>query len=474
MTPAPNDKTGGAAKGESPKQFRCRVSFDRPELLGARWWMEAQAKAAYRSSSSSSGTMDRPTKTVLWAFAALAGIPILIGVCGSTCDSSDDTWTTVTQNSIEAQRSRGWDTGNTGNVLTFPGAQTKDATGRPVAADEMQRLATDLAPRRAAAHPWYVSTLFQALELPANTALRHGVRPISTEGMTAAFDRGTAVRAMFEEPGAPGDVAIVADLAGPEAVAFAAGLAPHFDPVFVFDNWPHPSGVVPAHLTLASALYYRGWFTDHRAAEDAPPVFVLDRNRLAPYTDAPDRFDNRYIARLPSADALKAHGVKRILYVAPDGATAGEMDDLNEPFVALRAAGIDVKILALSDLRPETTGTGAAADAQTAAQGTAGSHRTYHYGGHHGGSSWFWHYYAWRAASNFGQVGPAPAVSSGYAYTPAPRTTLFSSGGTAAPGGTAVHPSGFGTTTYRTSSGSSSSSGRSGSYGRSGGSSFSG
>lgn len=474
MSPAPDDRLRGDAKSERPKEFRCRVSFDRPELVGARWWMETQRRLV-----SSPVAMDRGSKGALTAFAVLAGVGLVAAVCAARCwSSSDDTWTSVTQNSLDAQRERGWDTGVSGRTLEFPGAQTTDSTGRRTTSDTLALLGNDLAPARAGFRPWYVSTLFQSLEIPANTALRQAVRPVVTDSMTAAFDRGTAVRGMFEEPGVPSDIAIVADLPGPEAVAFAAGLAPRFDPVFVFDNWPHPAGVVPAHLTLASALYYRGWFIDHRAAENAPPAFVLDRNRLAPYTDAPDRFDNRYIARLPGADALKAAGVKRILYVVPDGSVdATEMDDLNDPFVALRAAGVEVKVLALSDLRPETVATPATTASPAATSGATGTPgpRTYHYGGHHGGSSWFWHYYAWRAASDLSRAGPAPVVNRGYQYTPTPRATLFSSGTTAgALGGNAVRPRTFGTTTYRNDGGSSSSSGRSGSFGRSGGSSFSG
>src|SRR5207248_1309850 len=86
------------------------------------------------------------------------------------------------------------------------------------------------------------------------------------------------------------------DVQGPTSVAVAAGMAPGFDPVFVLDNWPHPLGVVPSHLTLGAVLYYRPLFMRLRGSRTgrAPPVFVLDRNRLARYTDEETQFDNRY------------------------------------------------------------------------------------------------------------------------------------------------------------------------------------
>src|SRR3989442_1617906 len=101
------------------------------------------------------------------------------------------------------------------------------------------------------------------------------------------------------------------DPAGPIGGAGAAGMAPGFEPVFIFDNWPHPLGVVASHLTLGSVLYHRPGFLRARSARavPAPPVFVLDRNRLAHYTDQDTQFANRYVARLPTAENLAALGI---------------------------------------------------------------------------------------------------------------------------------------------------------------------
>jgi len=121
--------------------------------------------------------------------------------------------------------------------------------------------------------------------------------------------------------------------------------------VFVFDNWPHPSGVVPAHLTLGAALYFLPTFERERLGRLAgtAPMFVLDRQRLAPYADDASRFDNRYFAGLPAPEELRAAGIRHVLYVTPDQQVTMEADDLNDDLVALDQGGIDVKMLALSD-----------------------------------------------------------------------------------------------------------------------------
>jgi hypothetical protein len=124
--------------------------------------------------------------------------------------------------------------------------------------------------------------------------------------------------------------------------------------VFVFDNWPHPRGVVPAQETLGAALYFlpsleRDRGSRLRAGFEAPPVVVLDRSRLAPYGDDPTSFDNRYLASLPSRDALEAAGIRHVLYVTPDETITVESDDLNDDLVGLDGLGVDVRMLALSD-----------------------------------------------------------------------------------------------------------------------------
>jgi hypothetical protein len=79
---------------------------------------------------------------------------------------------------------------------------------------------------------------------------------------------------------------------------------------------------------------------------DAPPVFILERSRLAQKDLRPSsgQFDNRYFhaqTDFPSADEFKKRGIRQIVYVNPRGIQPGsEEDDLNEYFVALAANGL--------------------------------------------------------------------------------------------------------------------------------------
>jgi len=194
-------------------------------------------------------------------------------------------------------------------------------------------------------------------------------------------------------------------------------------------------------------------------------MFVIDSRRLARYTDQKDAFDNRYLARLPSAAAFQKLGIRHLLYVS-DVPVDHEPDDLNDDFVALAAAGIDVKMVALSDCRPG----GPVADLPTAPSGAAPAVR-YSYGGSPAPHYWFWHSYGWYTPSYVrAPVGaPPPLLSSGASYRPVPRPTIFSSHLVGGLGGVGKQkPSGFGRVSVRTARATGAVEiGRSGSFGRS-------
>ncbi len=86
------------------------------------------------------------------------------------------------------------------------------------------------------------------------------------------------------------------------------------------------------------------------------PVFLLDSWRLAFANDEvpEDAFDNRYalgMTDLPRADELRAHGIRRVVYVIESKEEqAAEGEDLHEAFSAYREAGIDLAIADLGDL----------------------------------------------------------------------------------------------------------------------------
>ena len=308
--------------------------------FGAPWWRERLGLSWFSRRSVSLG---------LLGSAAMAA-----GGCAEVDARPDPELTQLADeverkvDALELQRAEGWSVGGE-NLLTFSGSSVTDASGGEGWRTNLQTLAAALAPSRPGLKPWYVPTLFQSLIGPQAVMLRAVVRPVHTPEMSDAYGKGLAVRDLFEQAGAPKDTAIVVDVPGPRAVAIATALADRYEPVFTFGNWPHPDGVVRSQETLAATVYFRPCLERAAAARaaDAPPVFVLDADRLAPYVDATGAFDNRYTVRLPDPAQLAALGIKHVLYVTEDG--AAERDDLVQPFVDLQRGGVDVKGLALAD-----------------------------------------------------------------------------------------------------------------------------
>ena len=439
-----------------PRPFFRQMYADRDDLVGARWWQESLQRSA----------PDRISRrNALLALALTLGPAAGGGLLAWLLSQSDEV--DITMDALELQRREGWNVGHAGAALRFPNASAVDIDGGAGWRDALGRLALELAPAQATLAPFYVPTLFQSPADPGSASLRASLTPLSPAPENRDVLRGAAIRSLFAGEQTPQDVAVILDVQGPTSVAVAAGMAPGFDPVFVLDNWPHPLGVVPSHLTLGAVLYYRPLFMRLRGSRTgrAPPVFVLDRNRLARYTDEETQFDNRYVARLPTATNLQSLGIRRVLYIAPDQSDMRELDDLNADFVAFRDASIDVKVMPLSDLMPP-------------AQQTPQSHG-YYYGGHAHTHFLFWQTYGWyssapgRPALTQRTASPLPQVSRGAEYRPAPRPTIFSSrtlGGGAGIG--KQKPSGFGRVSVRTSRSTGSitavRTGRSGSFGRAG------
>ncbi len=420
--------------------FRRKVTTRQPGLVGAQWWNdgleEMEAPVSRRGA----------LKALLAVGGTVAAGGLMVAIASGTSEPSERIESLDT---LETQRSEGWNFGADGETLSFTGQVPV-----PYEAASLDKLVTELAPRQDKLKPFYQGTLFQALAglSSAAVALRSAMKPIFTQTMDTAFRQGQALEALFSQGAeAARTTAVIVDLPGPESVAFAAGLARRFEPVFTFDNWPHPRGVVPAHMTLGATLYYRPllerWAKDR--ATPAPPVFVLDRNRLKPYTKPQDQFDNRYLARLPPAARLSELGIKHVLYVVPEGGSMQELDDINEDFVSYREAQMDVKAVAASDFQPVASEPSGVEDV-VATPYTSDvlpelPRRRFYYGGSPDSHSSFWSLYPWvGGAVAAGVVGTVLAKSSGgHKYEPQRRATMFSPPPNSASGAPRRRPNGF-------------------------------
>src|SRR5439155_1724562 len=271
-----------------PRPFFRQMYADRDDLVGARWWQESLQRSA----------PDRISRrNALLALALTLGPAAGGGLLAWLLSQSDEV--DITMDALELQRREGWNVGHAGAALRFPNASAVDIDGGAGWRDALGRFALELAPAQATLAPFYAPTLFQSPAAPGSASLRAALTPLSPAPENRDVLRGAAIRSLFAGAQTTQDVAVILDVQGPTSVAVAAGMAPGFDPVFVLDNWPHPLGVVPSHLTLGAVLYYRPLFMRLRAERTgrAPPVFVLDRNRLARYTDEETQFDNRCLAR---------------------------------------------------------------------------------------------------------------------------------------------------------------------------------
>lgn len=460
-------RRGRVGRRDAPvqkKSFR-RVAFViRDDLLGARWWHEGMQMSTALDPAS--------RRSILKGVLALGGIAGGAGlIYWLARDDDQQSWVEA----LAIQRQQGWDVGSTAVRLAYSNASLADADGNPAWQANLTRLGDALAPAQAALTPFYVRTLFQVLTV-ASPSLRRGLWPVHSTGMDGTFGRAQALAFLLAEAERPTETAVMLDLPGPDAVAAAAGMSQAFDPVLLFDNWPHPRGVVPSHEVLGAAVYYLPILERARGtrSQPTPAVFVIDSHRLAPYSDASDRFDNRYVARMPPADRLRALGVRRLLYVTATH-ELHERDDLNDDFVAFERAGVDVRMLALADFEASTDPLAQSQDVTPRARTTAASAPTarYYWGGHPTTHVWFWHGYGWDSyapSRRFsGGSRPASAPTTG-TWKPVSRPTLFSSravGGLAGVG--KQKPSGFGRVSVRTSrsTGAVTGVGRSGSWTRS-------
>jgi hypothetical protein len=337
-------------------EFQQDVAVDKPGIVGARWW--------HQGLKDEESKMSR--RQALVGLAAAGGVVAAISALGvGVAVLSRPESTALSQrDALPMQKMYGWDFGARGKALVFDGV-----VEGPFVRTELRRLSAVLIPESPANAKYYVPTLVESLFAqptatlpdpedglppPDGTPFRplSGVIvPVVTKEMQQAYAAGEAVARLAQ---GHEDVAVLADLPGHLGVAFAAGAAAVFEPVLLLDNWPHPQGVVPSHMALAALAYYQPRFASQKQRGPAPPLFVLDRLRLSPYSEESDRFDNRYYARVPRLDALAKDGVRRLLYVVTSPAALPEPDDVNPVLSAPTTdPRVEVRALALTDFRSD-------------------------------------------------------------------------------------------------------------------------
>lgn len=325
-----------SAQGQTPPFERDEL-LDSQGIVGARWW-NRELKDEERKQSR------RAALTTL-----VAGAVGVAAVGGFVAAVAQPDYEYQRMPSLALQKRFGWSFGAHGENITFDGRRVlpfdpsklrslrQDCVGSAYATQQSAAI-FDAIFHRPTETPGESTGIFQPLD--------SYLVPVVTNTMGFAYRMGQSLARVLAR--SPRRAAIIVDLVGTDSVALAAGLADAFAPVWKLDHWPHPRGVVPAHMTLASAAFFQPRFVDAAARRpaDAPPVFILDRHRLRPYSDASNLFDNRYAPTLASVAALEGEARARdVIYIAPADAALFDPDDLNPALVTYRTRGLSVRAL---------------------------------------------------------------------------------------------------------------------------------
>lgn len=435
--------------------------FDDPQLVGARWWQPSVTDDA-------SGGINR--RMVLMMVGGLLAAPAMFALAHScSSDDGDLPDPNAQMRALELQRDQGWDVGSAGKLWTDSGFVDVDVDGSGDWRGHVTTLTQDLA-TAAAYQSWQVPTLLQMPWLSVNQSLAKALRPLRDEKMPSGWRTGrTLAHLIGQLPAPPMDTLLVVDLPGPQGVAVAAALADRLTPVWVLDGCPHPLGVVPWHRTLGALLYLLPELRRQasRRPPQAPPMLILDGQRLANYTDEAAQFDNRSLARLPQIGQLHAAGIRRLMLLTDQ---SRDRDDLNDQLQALAQGGIDIRLIDAGDFSGqwrEVPGDPApmqVSEAELQAAAALAPSALYDptlrasYGPSPAHELAFWHALGWYLAAPPLPMGVAPVSS--MAWRIAPRYSTAMRVGNVRYGRWRPYSSSFG------------SSSRSGSWTRSGGSSF--
>lgn len=421
--------------------------------------------------------------------AALGFGAAAFGLINNSCDESEEDEIEIESDALELQKEEGWNFGSDSKTLNYNNQKIitdPNKISEFNAFSNPSDLLSAYQPKNLNNAAYLVPTLIQST---SSKTLAQQLKIFTNSDIDNAYSSGLGMREIIKGAKNPEQTLYIVDANGPESVAFGAALSDVADLVPTFDNWPHPIGVVPSHLTLSTLIRFAKEVRDNssKRPEKAPAVFLLDRRRFIEKISPDIEFDNRYVAKIPTLDNLKSLKIDNIIYIVPNRGVTLELDDLNDDFTYFKENGISIQILPLTDFFKD--------DEELAQNNT---NRSYSHSGYpvhyYGGSPLFHSYfffsnysYLQSASRNSYRNAPQRNITPP-SYAPSKRTTIFSNRAVSSMSGIGKsRPSGFGSVTTRTSVssgrvtglraggfgsfGSSRSSGgsRSGSIGRSGG-----
>lgn len=159
----------------------------------------------------------------------------------------------------------------------------------------------------------------------------------SIQAQTGAYDAG----------GLDAWTAFVVDMPGERSVEIGLALArTGYRPVPLFNTAYHVSAIVPVEAILSRLRDGADELQGLAIPTDAPPVFLLDSQRLAPVTPPqPGRFDNRWAVfpqDFPSANFLLSKGIRRVVLLQDERFQGAPRPDLAHVLLRWQEGGVEI------------------------------------------------------------------------------------------------------------------------------------
>jgi hypothetical protein len=168
------------------------------------------------------------------------------------------------------------------------------------------------------------------------------------EAKTAWLAARERARGRFTPP-RPGEIALVLELPGADALAAALECAAvGYRPVPLVNSALGPNAVLANGPTRAGLELAVDELVAVRLRADSPPAFVLDSRRIGGEAK-PRMFDNQWLVfpqDFPSAAVLAARGVRRVVVVQEQASTTQK--DLSHVLVRWQRAGLAIERIDLS------------------------------------------------------------------------------------------------------------------------------